>query len=84
MRASERAHTHTHTLTHTHTHSFHPFSTKHSNVTHLSVTWMLTGIAAMGALRQRGMYASLISDLTIVPILLGLTILGLFIGTCTF
>jgi hypothetical protein len=37
---------------------------------------MLVGLSAMGALRQRGMYAALISDVTIVPILVVVSITG--------
>ena len=53
-----------------------PYRVWSSNVTHLSLTWMLVGLSAMGALRQRGMYAALISDVTIVPILVVVSITG--------
>jgi len=53
-----------------------PYRVWSSNVTHLSLTWMLVGLSAMGALRQRGMYAALILDVTIVPILVVVSITG--------
>ena len=53
----------------------------YSNVTHLSLTWMVTGIAALGALKQRGTYAALIDDTTLVPMLITLACLGLIVGS---
>ena len=45
---------------------------------------MVVGIAALGALRQRGMYAALISDVTVVPMLLVVSSLGILLGSLLF